>query len=166
MSDPFIAEIVMFGGNFSPRGWAFCDGQLMPIAQYSAVFSLLGTTYGGDGRVTFGLPDLRGRVAVHPGTGPGLPTFRLGQKGGQVENTLTVQNLPPHTHDQRGAEEDANSGDPGGNFPATTAQNAYHGTADTSMGETSSVGNGASFNILQPYQCVNFIIAIQGTFPS
>ena len=90
-AEPFIAEIIMFAGNFAPRGWAFCDGQLLPISSYDALFSLLGTTYGGDGRTTFGLPDMRGRVPIHPGTGPGLPQRRLGEKGGNDRITFTVQ---------------------------------------------------------------------------
>jgi len=96
--EPFIAEIIMFGGNFAPRGWAFCDGQLLPIAQNQALFSILGTTYGGDGRTTFALPDLRGRTAIHPGTGPGLSNRRLGERGGAETNTLTLPQLPTHTH--------------------------------------------------------------------
>jgi len=96
--EPFIAEIIMFGGNFAPRGWAFCDGQLLPIAQNQALFSILGTTYGGDGRTTFALPDLRGRTAIHPGTGPGLSNRRLGERGGSETNTLTLPQLPNHTH--------------------------------------------------------------------
>ena len=164
--EPFIGQIQAFGFNFAPRGWAQCQGQLLAISQYTALFSLLGTTFGGDGRVTFQLPDLRGRMAMHPGTGAGLPTYRLGQKGGNYETTLALQNLPSHTHPQRGAEEDANSGDPGGNVPATTAQNAYHGTADTNMGSTAAVGNSTSFSNQPPYLGLNFIMAIQGTFPS
>lgn len=97
-ADPFLAEIIMFAGNFAPRGWAFCDGQLLPIAQNQAVFSLLGTTFGGDGRTTFALPDLRGRTAVHPGNGPGLTTRRWGEKGGSETNTMTVNQMPSHTH--------------------------------------------------------------------
>ncbi|MCP4123361.1 MAG: hypothetical protein GY751_16535 [Bacteroidetes bacterium] len=97
-ANPFLAEVIMFAGNFAPRGWAFCDGQLLSIAQNTAVFSLLGATYGGDGRTTFGLPDLRGRVAIHPGTGPGLSPVTLGQRGGQQNVTLTINNLPSHTH--------------------------------------------------------------------
>ena len=98
-SEPFIGEIRMFAGNFAPRGWAFCDGQLLPISQNTALFSILGTTYGGDGRTTFGLPDLRGRVPVHAGRGPGLSDIRLGQKGGAETSTLTVANMPNHNHD-------------------------------------------------------------------
>ena len=96
--EPFIGQIMMFSGNFAPRGWAFCDGQLLAIAQNSALFSIVGTTYGGDGRTTFGLPDLRGRTPVHQGNGPGLPPVSLGQKGGAASTTLIVQNLPAHTH--------------------------------------------------------------------
>ena len=98
MSDPFIAEIIMFGGNFAPRGWAFCDGQLLSISSNSALFSILGTTYGGDGRTTFGLPDLRGRVAMHPGSGPGLTQRRLGEKSGMETVTLTTNQIPSHNH--------------------------------------------------------------------
>jgi microcystin-dependent protein len=98
MSEPFIGEIRMFGGTFAPSSWAFCNGQLLAIAQYSALFSILGTTYGGDGRVNFGLPDLRGRVPTGMGTGPGLPPVVEGQMGGAVAASLTIANLPPHSH--------------------------------------------------------------------
>lgn len=164
--DPFIAEIIMFGGNFAPRGWALCDGQLLPISQYSALFSILGTTYGGDGRTTFGLPDLRGRSPVHAGDGPGLSQVRLGEKGGSATTTLAIANLPAHSHNQRGAEEDANSADPGGNVCATTEANAYHAAADANMGATSNVGNNQAFDNRSPFLVVNFIIALVGTFPS
>ncbi len=97
-SEPYIGQIETFGFNFPPRGWAFCDGQLLQISQYSALFALLGTTYGGDGRTSFGLPDLRGRVALHPGTGPGLSSIRWGEKGGSETRTLITANLPSHNH--------------------------------------------------------------------
>jgi len=97
-TDPFIGKIIMFGSNFAPRGWAFCDGSLLPIAQNSALFSIMGTTYGGDGCTTFGLPDLRGRAPMHPGNGPDLTSWRLGEKGGTETNTLTVNQLAPHNH--------------------------------------------------------------------
>jgi len=97
-SNPLLAEIMLFAGNFAPRGWAFCDGQLLPIVQNAALFSLLGTTYGGDGRTTFALPDLRGRTAIHPGTGAGLSTRRLGERGGSETNTLTIMQMPVHNH--------------------------------------------------------------------
>ena len=96
--DPMLAQIMMFGGNFAPRGWAFCDGQLLPISQYTALFSIIGTTYGGDGRTTFALPDLRGRAPIHAGTGPGLSTRKIGQKFGTQEDYLNVTQLPSHNH--------------------------------------------------------------------
>ncbi len=97
-ADPFLAEIYMFAGNFAPRGYAMCDGQLLAISSYSAVFSLLGTTFGGNGISTFALPDLRGRTAIHPGTGPGLSTRSLGQSGGTETNTMTIGQMPAHSH--------------------------------------------------------------------
>ena len=96
--DPFLGQIMMFAGNFAPRGWALCNGQMLPISANTALFSILGTTYGGDGRTTFALPDLQGRTAIHHGSGPGLPSVTLGAKGGHATTTLTEQNLPPHTH--------------------------------------------------------------------
>ena len=131
--EPFIAEIIMFGGNFAPRGWAFCDGALLPISQNTALFSLLGTTYGGDGRTTFGLPDLRGRVAIHPGTGPGLSTVRLGEKGGVENVVLTTAQMPAHGHQidhGHGATMNASSADgdvktPAGNVLAVTKGKHY-----------------------------------------
>ena len=98
MSEPFVAEIRIFAGNFAPRGWAFCNGQLMPLAQNTALFSLVGTTYGGDGKSTFALPDLQGRAPLHPGQGPGLTNRRLGEKGGAATETLTQSQLPGHGH--------------------------------------------------------------------
>ena len=165
MSEPFIAQIVMFAGNFAPRGWAFCDGQLLPIAQNQALFSLLGTTYGGDGRTTFGLPDLRGRLPMHPGSGPGLTNRRLGEKGGAETVTLTQAQIPVHSHKQRAGKK-ADSADPGGRVCAATSGNSYSGTADSDMGDTSSIGGSQAHTNVQPFQCVNFIIALQGIFPS
>jgi len=171
--DPFIAEIIMFGGNFAPRGWAFCDGQLLPISSNSALFSLLGTTYGGDGRTTFGLPDLRGRFPVHPGTGPGLPTFRLGERGGTDNVSIGIGELTPHTHSLAGRSAstgDGQTGDPAGAIPAASDEDIYTtDTPDTLMasgGVTTSTGGGAARNIRNPYLGVNFIIALVGTFPS
>lgn len=188
MSDPFIAEIVMFGGNFAPRGWAFCDGQLLAISSHTALFSLIGTTYGGDGRTSTGLPELRGRAPIQQGTGPGLSTHRLGTRGGNETHTLTTLEMPSHTHlttvnlnaqlhAERGP---ANSNDPEGNMIASHASNAfkpYNANEDKLMaiqsirdnGSTVVVGNtggGQAHSILQPYLAVNFIIALQGVFPS
>ena len=166
----------MFGGNFAPRGWAFCDGQLLAISSNTALFSILGTTYGGDGRTTFGLPDLRGRVAIHPGNGPGLPNYRLGQKGGNNLTTLTGANLAPHTHTGRivASGDAANTNDPTEN--ALALAEAYSdqfdvgdpnlktkaGTGDIDPGG----GSNQSFSNQPPYQGVNFIIALVGIFPS
>lgn len=171
--EPFIAQILMFGGNFAPRGWAFCDGQLLAISQYTALFSLVGTTYGGDGRTTFGLPDLRGRVAVHPGNGPGLPPVRLGAKGGEATNTLSVAQLPSHNH--TAAVQGANpvgrgegTTSPNNAYPAeggsyATAKNVAMAADSVAVGLT---GSNSPVNNMQPFGSVNYIIALQGVFPS
>ena len=110
--EPFIGQLMLFGGNFAPRGWAMCDGQLLPIAQYSALFSILGTTYGGDGRTTFALPDLRGRVPMGFGHGPGLSAHGLGSKGGEENVTLTTSQIPSHSHQAMGSNADGNAPSP------------------------------------------------------
>lgn len=167
--DPFIGQIIMFGGNFAPRSWALCDGQLLSIAQNTALFSILGTTYGGDGRTTFGLPDLRGRVPIHPGNGPGLSAYRLGQKGGSESNILTISNLPPHNHTIN-TKEEGNTEDSNGSFIAGNGSNSFGTTSD--LGNTlatralNNTGNNQAVNNIQPFQCVNYIIALQGVFPS
>ena len=138
MSEPFLGQIVMFGGNFAPRGWAFCDGQLLPINQHQALFSILGTTYGGDGRTTFALPDLRGRVPVHPGAGEDATGFTLGQKGGHATVDLRRSELPSSAH----------------------ADVALAGRRDEPFRLDLEHDN------VQPYQCINFIIAIEGIFPA
>lgn len=176
--EPFIGEIIMFGGNFAPRGWALCNGQLLSINQNQALFSILGTTYGGDGRTTFGLPDLRGRAAMHAGTGPGLSPRPLGQKSGTETNTLTIQQMPSHNHTASGTvTPQAKNGpgdetNPGGGFPATAGTDLYAETPNTNMGSSNvsvtvnNNGGGQSFNNIQPFQCVYYIIALQGVFPS
>jgi microcystin-dependent protein len=175
MSDPFIAEIIMFGGNFAPRGWALCDGQLLPIAQNTALFSILGTTYGGDGRTTFALPDMRSRSPVHPGNGPGLPTFSLGQKSGSGNSAL-----PAHTHEATSTANAVgpagNSNDAIGNFwadDAATASGTYHtGPASGTMNSgaitttIASTGVNSASGNYHPNLAVNFIIALVGVFPS
>jgi len=178
MSEPFIGEIKMFGSNFAPRGWALCDGQLMPISGNEALFSLLGTTYGGDGRVTFALPDLRGRVAMHAGNGPGLTPRQLGAKAGVEQVTLITTEIPSHSHSASGTIQ-AKSGqpdesNPGGQVPATLTNGSegYAETPNTTMlanGVNVTVGNtGGSqpHTNIQPFQCVNFIIALVGIYPS
>jgi microcystin-dependent protein len=175
MSDPFIAEIKIFAGNFAPRGWALCNGQLLPIAQNTALFSLVGTTYGGDGRTTFGLPNLQGRLPVHPGTGPGLTNRRLGESGGSEDVTLSTANLPNHSHtvalDLKASSGAANTSDPRGN--ALAAASIYKsGTPGVDMDPrsiadaTSNSGGGQAHENMPPYLTLNFIIALTGLFPS
>jgi len=167
--DPFIGEIIMFGGNFAPRGWAFCDGQLLAISSNSALFSILGTTYGGDGRTTFGLPDLRGRVAVGEGTGPGLSPRPLGQKIGSETNTMTINQMPSHSHSLNAAE-DADTDGTDGTLIANHPDDAFSdtGTVAHSMSARSigNTGGGQSINNIQPIEVVNYIIALQGVYPS
>lgn len=176
MSEPFIGQIIMFGGNFAPRGWALCNGQLLPIAQNTALFSILGTTYGGDGRTTFGLPDLRGRVAMHAGHGPGLSDRRLGSKGGTETNTLNETQIPSHTHAATAHCVDGvgNANTAAGNLWAADAgnQSATYNNGNESgdmKNDAISVapsGGGQSVNNIQPFQVTNYIIALQGLFPS
>lgn len=180
--DPFLAEIVMFGGNFAPRGWANCDGQLLPISSNSALFSLLGTMYGGDGRTTFGLPDMRGRVPVHPGNGPGLSSYRQGAKGGREEVTLTVLELPSHNHTGQGTLKAAFTPPLGGGSLTNPSGASLSGDGATQIYsndtpnvlmqpnnvsvQTNNTGGNQSFDIRQPWCTVRFIIALQGVFPS
>jgi len=190
MAEPFIAEIIMFGGNFAPRNWAFCSGQLLPISQNTALFSILGTTYGGDGRTTFALPDLRGRSPLHPGNGPGLPTKRLGERSGLSQTTLTAVNMPSHNHlatststsTANAVAPAGNSNDAVGNYWADDAgvsSGTYHTgdmatispmNSDAVTTETTTTventGSGQSFENYHPHLGVNFIIALQGVFPS
>lgn len=165
--NPFIGQIMIFGGNFAPRGWAFCQGQLLPIASNTALFSILGTTYGGDGRTTFALPDMRGRVVISPGNGPGLPTRRIGERGGVESNTLTVNHLPSHNHIAHipintAAETEAQGYLSNANIYAeeATPGQFYPGTS------LSNTGGGNPINNMGPFLTLNYIIALQGTFPS
>lgn len=166
-SDPFLGEVIMFAGNFAPRGWAFCEGQLLPISSYSALFSLLGTTYGGDGRTTFALPDLRGRFPMQPGNGAGLSSYQQGQRGGSESHTLTVNNLPAHNHTLTlGSDAEGNDTHPTGNGLAVTDDRNYVASPNQSMGTVSNTGGSQSVDHMPPYNTINFIIALQGTFPS
>lgn len=190
--DPFIGEIVMFGGNFAPRGWAFCQGQLLAISSNSALFSILGTTYGGDGRTTFALPDLRGRAAIHPGTGPGLSTIKLGQRGGNEYHTLTTLQMPNHAHTVSftgnsvnaavgvpGTEDVGTSDEVAGNILASGLPNTFAAstTGDRTTlapfnapvsGNTNTLptGGNQSFYMRNPFEGINFIIAMLGVYPS
>ena len=171
MSEPFVGEVRMFAGNFAPRGWAFCDGQLLAVSQNDALFSLLGTIYGGDGRTTFGLPDLRGRIPIHAGQGPGLSERRLGAKGGSEQETLTVNQLPSHSHEMQGVSSNGSVPNPQDAHLATnTTADIYAPaeTLDTTMASSamSNVGGSRAHTNLQPFLCVNFIIALFGIYPS
>ena len=169
--DPFIGQIVMFGGNFAPRGWALCDGQLLSIASDSALFSILGTTYGGDGRTTFGLPELRGRFAMHPGQGPGLTNRTLGQKSGTETVTLSETQIPSHTHQARAFNANGTQPLPAGHIWAQESEDArvysdQAADANLATAAIQNTGGGQAHNNVQPFQCVNFIIALVGVFPS
>jgi len=168
--EPFIGQIQAFGFNFAPRGWAFCDGQLLPIASYTALFSLLGTTFGGDGRTTFALPDLRGRTIVHPGHGPGLNTVTWGQKSGVEQVTLTTMNMPSHNHNSSvavnvGAGE---ASSPTGYLAAHTGAFAEDPSSGANLAGVSNlnVGGNQAFNIRNPYVGIYTSIALVGVFPS
>jgi len=176
-----IGEIRMFAGNFAPRGWALCEGQLLPISSNQALFSILGTTYGGDGRTTFALPDLRGRVPLGPGQGAGLSIRKLGQKEGSESNTLSEQQMPAHTHNAKASVRPrANSGepdeaDPVRNYPAVLnldAETGYAKRANTKMGRSrvkisiDNTGESNPVNNMQPWLAVNFILCLEGIYPS
>jgi microcystin-dependent protein len=170
MSEPFVGEIRMFGFNFAPQGWAQCNGQLLPIDQNTALFSLLGTTYGGDGRTTFALPDLRSRVPVGQGQGPGLSSYAEGQAGGAETVTLVAAQMPGHTHPVKASSGPANSDQPGGRALARSASHIYTAKPDTSTVMNADMlgdaGNSQPHDNIQPYLAVNFCIATAGIFPS
>lgn len=164
--DPFLAQIIMFGGNFAPRGWAFCDGQLLAISSNTALFSLLGTAYGGDGRTTFGLPDLRGRFPMHPGNGPGLSSRRLGDKSGAENHTLTVNEMPSHNHTMVLASNlEGDQTSPVNNSLAISDDRNYVNDP-SATGTTESTGGGQAFDNMPPWLGVHFIIALVGVYPS
>jgi len=187
MSEPFIGEIKIFAGNFAPRGWTFCDGQLLPIAQNTALFSILGTTYGGDGRTTFGMPNLRGRSPMHAGSGSGLTPRALGQRGGIENWTLTEAQLPAHSHAAAAAStnlvattNEANTADPRANLLAAGAArasgyptNVFNPVdpnvdmyVDSFGDDLGTMGGGQAHTNMPPYLTLNFIIALTGLYPS
>lgn len=170
MSEPFIGEIRMFAGNFAPRGWAFCDGQLLAVSSNDALFSLLGTIYGGDGRTTFGLPDLRGRIPIHEGNGPGLSNRRLGAKAGAESVTVTVNQLGSHTHPAQATSAVGTSSSPEGLLPARSASGDTYvddlSPTPMSSAAVTTTGGSLSHSNLQPFLCINFIIALVGIYPS
>ena len=167
MSTPYIGEIRLFGGNFAPMGWSFCDGQLLPIAQYDALFNLIGTTYGGDGQTTFALPDLRGRLPLHQSSG-----YVVGQQGGVEQVTLTTQQIPGHSHQVAGSAANAATTSPAGNVAATMGAVTtflYGLDAPPSSLAPQSVGvagGNQPHDNLQPFLCVSFIIALEGIYPT
>ena len=170
MSEPFLGQISIYGFNFAPRGWAMCNGQILPIAQNTALFSLLGTTYGGNGQTTFALPDLRSRVPIHVGQGPGLSSYSLGQAAGTETDTLTINQMPQHNHLVNASGEDGDSSKPAGRFPAVMTQGSGYLSASDGSTMAATVigltGGGQPFPILQPYLTLNFCIALEGIFPS
>ncbi len=179
--DGYMSEIRMFAGNFAPANWAFCNGSLQSIAQNTALFALIGTTYGGDGQTTFGLPDLRSRVAIHTGQGAGLPNYVLGEMSGTESITLIANNVSNHTHTANGnagiimSSSDGNQVSAVNNFPAINGDNIYSSTPDASVMAPASLaltsspqaGSGSQpLNNIQPYLTMNYIICLFGIFPS
>lgn len=174
----YIAEIRLFAGNFAPRGWAFCQGQILSIAQNTALFSLLGTTFGGNGTTTFALPDLRGRVPIGPGQGPGLPSYTLGQMAGEPTHTLIQTEMPAHNHtSQVQVNVSSNTGvtrDPIDNFLAASGSgNIYDTASDGSRMNANATqvtigiaGGSQPHNNMQPYNAINYIICMEGIYPS
>lgn len=163
MGTPYLGEIRVVSFNFAPKGWALCNGQLLPINQNQAIFSLLGTTYGGNGQTNFALPNLQARIPLHNGNG-----FTQGQVGGEAAHTLTISELPTHTHSATATSSTANQGGPSGYAPATTTKAAYGTQLDTPMlaGAVSPVGGSQPHDNMSPYLTLNFVIALQGIFPS
>ena len=172
--EPFLGEIRLVGFNFAPRGFANADGQELFISSNSALFALFGTMYGGDGRSVFNLPDLRGRAAIHAGQGPGLADYRQGQKGGRETVTLTVLNLPSHSHNVqiRATDAEGDTDDPTGNVWASVDRSDYYSTQapnvtmSTDAVTQQNVGNGQAFNIRGPYLTMRYVVALTGIFPS
>ncbi len=174
--EPFIGQVMIFAGNFAPRGWAFCSGQILSIEQHQALFSILGTIYGGDGRTTFALPDLRGRAPIHTGQGPGLSSYREGERGGQETVTLTTNEIPSHNHSAsmtlKGSTGTAMLSTPENNYIggarlySNEQANLVNMAADAIGGGTSNTGGDQGHENRPPYLAINYIIALEGTYPS
>jgi microcystin-dependent protein len=169
MADSYVGEIRMFGGNFAPAGWMFCDGALIPIAQNDVLFQLIGTTYGGDGVNTFAVPDLRGRLPIHTGQGAGMSVRTLGESGGAEEVTLNVQQMPVHSHTMAASNDIAALPTPQGNVTGQAAAKLYRAGVPTVQMDPQSLapaGGSQPHENVQPFLCVNFIISLFGIFPS
>ncbi|MCB1032391.1 MAG: phage tail protein [Acidobacteria bacterium] len=169
MSEPFLAEVRIVGFNFAPRGWAFCDGQILPINQNQSLYSLLGTTYGGDGRTTFALPDLRGRTPIHVGRSDGGQFHELGSKSGEETHTLSANEMPQHDHIAMASSVDGTTPVPTGDVLAQTPSRIYADPAnlvELRAGTVTNVGGSQAHDNMQPYLALNFCIALQGLFPS
>ena len=165
MASPYLGSITLFAGTFAPRGYMFCNGQLLAIQQYSALFSLLGTTYGGNGQTTFSLPDLRGRVPIGFGQGNGLSNYVEGQTGGVESVTLQASQIPSHSHAPLASTADETTNRPGGAYP--TKGGVYSGSTDnTVMGATTASGGGQAHENRPPFLALNYIIAVEGIYPS
>ena len=164
MAEPFLSEVRIMSFVFPPKGWALCNGQLLPINQNQALFSLLGTTFGGDGRVNFALPDLRGRTPIHVGSG-----HTLGERGGEPAHTLSIAEIPEHTHVLSGSSADANNALPGANLLAKSPQQIYGPAGNLvalNAGTVPNVGGSQAHLNMQPFLTLSFCIALQGIFPS
>ena len=171
MADPFVAEIRIFPFNFAPKGWAWCNGQLLPISQNTALFSLLGTTYGGDGKSTFALPNLEGSAPIHAGQGPGLSLYDLGQQGGSETVTLLQSEIPAHPHTMRADVidlADTNVVSPNASYALSTGGTLYQTSTNVNLADGALVpaGNSAPHNNMMPYLTLYFNIALQGVFPA
>ena len=168
--DPFVAEIRIFPFNFAPKGWAFCDGQILPLSQNTALFSLLGTTYGGDGKSNFALPNMQGNAPMHPGQGPGLSLHDLGETGGSDTVSLLESEIPSHLHNVTASSQDGTDNHPVNNYPAQgVGINLYvnAGTTPVTMNDNAiaPAGGDQPHNNMQPYLTLNFCIALQGVYP-
>jgi microcystin-dependent protein len=171
MAQPYVGEIRMFAGNFAPNGWLFCDGQTLPISENEVLFQLIGTTYGGDGEETFNVPNLQSRVPIHMGTGPDGTTYQIGEMAGTEQETLTVQQIPNHTHPLTASTEPGNALVPGGSVLAATTGGVmlyYEGQSTEPMNAQSVTPAGGSqpHENTQPFLCINYIISLFGIFPS
>ena len=167
----YVGEIRMFGGNFAPAGWAFCDGALLAISEYDTLFNLIGTTYGGDGQATFALPDLQSRLPVHQGTGPGLSAYTIGETGGVEQVTLTTQQIPAHTHAvQAYGDQPGSAVSPGGRLPAQSFNVVPYindvPTGSFNAAAVEATGGNQPHTNIQPILCINFIISLFGIYPT